>query len=159
MKGLLTLVGCAVAAAVAAEVSVPAARSAVARPASFCTSIGSIEQADIARHGSAPGGPGVFVIPAHVVIRDRAQARKLARMLCTLPRFPDNIHCPIDASLRYEITYTGVGGGASVDPFGCETVSGAGPLRWAARSPGFWRALGAMLGRPNATVDTFRGRE
>jgi hypothetical protein len=65
----------------------------------------------------------------------------------------------MDAFLRYEVSFAGAAGRVSVDPFGCQVVSGAGPVRWAGRSPSFWRTLGAMLGKPNASSTTFQGQE
>jgi hypothetical protein len=127
---------------------------------SFCASLASIVNAKVTRLGSAPGGSSRrFTFPVRVSIESVSRARLLASALCGLPKLPSGVlHCPVAYSLRYEVAFTGAGGRASIEPFGCQQVSGAGPVRWAARTPAFWRTLGRALGIPRATRSTFQGR-
>lgn len=126
------------------------------------------------RTGSAPGS-AKFRVPAHVVVTDRTRIRSLVTALKGLPGFPASVlhemagpparHCPVDFSLRYELRFEVASSGgiltvarASVDPYGCESVTGFGYQRWAACSKSFWRVLGEAVGVRHATDAAFRGR-
>ncbi|MGC9974560.1 MAG: hypothetical protein ABSC36_04120 [Gaiellaceae bacterium] len=125
----------------------------------ICANRDSVRRTEVTRTGSPPNGRGVFAFPAQVTLGDAARARVLAAAICGLPRIPGAIHCPIDFSLRYVVHFDGFSRRISIDPFGCETVTGAGPVRWVTLSPGVWRKLGQTLGLPTATLATFRGRK
>jgi hypothetical protein len=115
----------------------------------------------VTRSGSGPGGQRAYAFPVHVTVASRADARAVATAICALPRLSGGLHCPADFTLSYAIRFnssrTNVGP-VRLDPFGCQTVAGAGPVRWAARSPALWRTLGRAIGIPTATVVTFQGR-
>lgn len=144
---------------VGAALLAPSALAApTATPAFVCAAISHVTGAAVDRSGS-PLGPRTLSLPSRVRVLDASRAKALARLVCSLPRFPSGvIVCAADASLRYEVTFTGAGGRADIDPYGCQTVSGAGPPRWAARAHGFWPRLGALLGLGKTDLGSFRGR-
>jgi len=112
-----------------------------------CASLASATRVSIVHTGSA----------SRVTVRDAARVRRLASAICSLPNFPSRIHCPRDTTLRYIATFAGGAGAITIDPFGCEAVTGLARARWAARSPRFWTVLGDAIGISKATVQTFQG--
>jgi hypothetical protein len=103
-----------------------------------------------------PTGP-VAGVPARVTVRDADRVHALAATICNLPPFPSRIHCPRDTTLRYLAIFAGEAKAITIDPFGCEAVTGLARARWAARSPRFWTVLGNAVGISQATVQTFQG--
>ena len=87
-----------------------------------------------------------------IVIRDRARARGLARLVCGLPKMPHGVYaCPVDIGGRYQLIFAAGGRSrpaVTVRASGCESVTGAGPggVRWAGKSPGFWTRLAKLTG-------------
>jgi hypothetical protein len=83
--------------------------------------------------------PGqVSVSPVH--------ARAAARALCALPSLPHGVlNCPnLTVGSTYLLRFSADGRqlpAVSIEATGCEVVTGVGPARWAAKSPGFWRTL------------------
>jgi hypothetical protein len=63
--------------------------------------------------------------------------------------------CPVDLGLGYRLSFAA---GArsfrvvTVSSGGCGSVAGAGPVRWTARSPGFWTVLAHGMGLANGTA-------
>jgi hypothetical protein len=93
------------------------------------------------------------------VITTAAKAREAARALCALPLLPRGVfHCPnLTVGTTYLLNFTADGRrlpAVTIEATGCEVVTGVGPARWAARSPGFWRALAtaANLSPPGRTA-------
>ena len=85
-----------------------------------------------------------FEFPART-ITDPAVARSVAEAVCGLPPMTSRaVVCPADTFATYVLVFS-VGGKklapVSADPAGCQDVSGAGQVRTAARSPGFWGTL------------------
>jgi hypothetical protein len=123
----------------------------------------------IDRTGSAGlvSGRPKFRFPAHVTVTNRARIRALVAALERLRRFPKGLFaCPMDLSLRYVLRFESVDAQSqvrtiarvTVDPSGCETVTGLGYPRRAPGSASLWRVLGEAVGVPHATVATFQGR-
>ena len=87
-----------------------------------------------------------------ITVRDRAKARALARLVCSLPTTPDGtINCPVDFGGGYQLVFMTSGlhlPAVTVHASGCETVTGAGgrQARWVARSPKFWASLARLTG-------------
>ena len=132
-------------------------RSAGAAGGGLCANLASIEQATVTRVNLLHNKYGPFEFAARVSITSPVLARSLASAVCGLPRFPAGVfHCPADLGLRYRAQFSGQVGPATIDPAGCETVTGAGPVRRA--SSGFWPKFGRALGLKKATDATFRGR-
>jgi hypothetical protein len=126
----------------------------------FCSRIDSVERATVTRVNTTADKYVPFGFPARLQITVPARARALATAICGLPRFPRNrvFHCPIDLGIRYQVRFFGDIGLVKIDPGGCETVTGAGPVRWASRTPRFWQGFGRALGFEQATRATFAGR-
>ena len=85
-----------------------------------------------------------FEFPART-ITDPAAARSVAEAVCGLPVMTSRaVVCPADTFATYALIFS-VGGKrlapVSADPAGCQEVRGAGQVRTAARSPGFWGTL------------------
>jgi hypothetical protein len=85
-----------------------------------------------------------FEFPART-ITDPAAARSVAEAVCGLPPMTSRaVVCPADTFATYALVFS-VGGKklapVSADPAGCQEVGGAGQVRTAARSPGFWGTL------------------
>ena len=102
-----------------------------------------------------------IAFPNQVTVTTPADARAAARALCALPLLPRGVfHCPnLTVGTTYLLRFTADGRrlpAVSIEATGCEVVSGVGPARWAAKSPGFWRTLAtaADLSPPGRTVFT-----
>jgi hypothetical protein len=144
-------------------VGVAATASAVdstsASTLNLCAVGSSIQQAVVARTNVFPSNRLSFTFPAHVSITSKLRARTIASAICELPRFPDRPRCPNDLGVTYLVRFLGPNLRVSIDPYGCQTISGAGPRRWAALSPSFWHTLGRQMGIPDATLKTFQGHK
>src|SRR6266702_727242 len=87
-----------------------------------------------------------------IVIRDRAKARGLARLVCGLPKLPRGVYaCPVDIGGGYQLIFAAAGRplpAVTVRASGCESVTGAGlaGARWAGKSPRFWPRLARLTG-------------
>jgi hypothetical protein len=85
-----------------------------------------------------------------ITVSDPAKARTLARAVCGLPRIPPgSLHCPIAVGGSYQLTFSAAGRRlpvVGIQTSGCEMVRGAGPVRWAARTAGFWTVLERAAG-------------
>ena len=87
-----------------------------------------------------------------ITIKDPAQARRLAMLICKLPRMPRGIiSCPADLGGGYVLQFSAPRGRVrpiTLRTSGCEAASGtgSGPARWAARKPAFWQQLAHLTG-------------
>jgi hypothetical protein len=92
---------------------------------------------------ATPPSPGL-------VIKGAVQARALAKALCGLPAMAGVVHCPLEGSVSYRLAFL-VGGrllpAVIVRSSGCETVTGAGPVRSAAGNSAFLKLLASIAGR------------
>jgi hypothetical protein len=103
-------------------------------------------------------------VPNQVSVTSPARARAAARALCALPSLPHGVFsCPnLTIGSTYLLSFTADGRrlpAVSIEATGCEVVTGVGAARWAAKSPGFWRALAtaANLSPPGRTAFTGGG--
>jgi Tfp pilus tip-associated adhesin PilY1 len=88
-----------------------------------------------------------ITFPNQVTVASPARARAVARALCALPLMPRGIfNCPsLVPGTTYLLRFTAGGrllAAVTIEATGCEVVTGIGPTRRAATSPGFWRVLG-----------------
>lgn len=106
--------------------------------------------------------PTSFSFPSVVFVDVAAQARWVAKALCSLPRMTTGtVACPADFGLRYRLSFTTpkvVVTPVTIAPSGGEVVNGLPGVRWIVRSPGFWRVLGSAMRLHQATVATFNGK-
>ena len=103
-----------------------------------------------------------IAFPNQVTVASPAGARAVARALCALPSFPRGfVNCPMEwPDTTYLLRFTADGRrlpAVSIEATGCEVVSGVGPARWAAKSPGFWRTLATAAGLSPPGRSVFSG--
>jgi hypothetical protein len=103
-----------------------------------------------------------FPFPGQVTVTSAARARAVAAAICGLPVMPGGaVNCPNEVpGTSYRLAF-GLAGKplpmVTVQATGCEAVTGAGPARQAATSPGFWRTLGDAIGLFGAGPPVFSG--
>jgi hypothetical protein len=138
--------------------------SQTARPAatpSLCGSLGSLDRLVVTRTNSIPQNHFHFAFPASVTVTKTAAVRDAATALCALPVMPKKgLHCPADWGITYHLAFSAKGRtfpAVDVDATGCQGVKGLGAVRWVARSPEFWRVLGAAMGLAHPDAGLFAG--
>jgi hypothetical protein len=132
---------------------------AAATQAALCLHTASVTGLEIERNHVARVPQLQIAFPDQVTVATPAGARAVARALCGLPAFPRGvINCPAQlAGTTYLLRFTADGrrlSAVTIEATGCEAVTGVGPVRWAAKSPGFWRTLAtaADLSPPGRSV-------
>lgn len=120
-------------------------------PGALCQATGTLTGLQIVRVGLIAPRPRQVVVPATAAVGSPDEVRAVARALCALPVMPKAVfHCPAEyTGTTYRLNFTA--GGQRLRPVelqatGCETVTGLGPVRWAAESPGFWPVLSGAVG-------------
>ena len=133
---------------------------ASAGSAALCSQQAAVTRLVVSRVTALPQNHLHFTFPAGVSVSSPARARAVARAVCGLPLMPRGpMSCPADLGLGYRLSFAA---GSRSYPVitatagGCAMVRGAGPVRWTARSPGFWAALAHAMGisRPAALLGT-----
>ncbi len=104
-----------------------------------------------------------FPFPPRVIVTNVAAARSVAEAVCALPRMPEGIkNCPMELlGTSYQLTFTAAGRAlplVTAEATGCEQVTGAGPVRQATSSTGFWQALGRAMDLVAPGPPVFRGQ-
>ncbi len=104
----------------------------------------------VSRVSALPQNHLHFAFPAAITVSSPARARAAAEAVCGLPPMPRAvINCPADLGVSYRLSFAA---GTTTFPVvtasagGCAGVAGAGPVRSAARSPGFWAVLARAMG-------------
>jgi hypothetical protein len=149
----------------AAQASPRTTASATLRPAvvsiSLCRSFGQVDQLVVHRVDAFRHNGIHFSFPAVTVVTEVASVQDVAKVVCSLPRFPTaSMSCPADLGITYRLSFTGTSETfptVVVSATGCETVLGLGPTRWVGDSSSFWRRLGRAMGLASPTWATFRG--
>jgi len=125
----------------------PASPGTTATQATLCRDTASVTGLKIVRDQVSRVPELQITFPNQVTVASPAHARAVARALCALPLMPRGIfNCPnLVVGTTYLLRFTA--GGRQLSPVtieatGCEVVTGVGPARRAATSPGFWRVLG-----------------
>jgi hypothetical protein len=116
-----------------------------AATAGLCAAVSKVDSLTVRRDGARPASHFRFHFPRQIVVTRPQQARAVARAVCALPPMPRGIFaCPADFGISYRLEFAAAGRRLAVvtaDPGGCERVTGAGPVRWAEKSHGFWTVL------------------
>jgi hypothetical protein len=155
------LTGCG-SAATATDASVGRPSAAEAQTAgNVCAHTRDVDRLTIGRVNAFPQNPERFTFPAKVTVTGADRSQAVAGGLCALPAMPaGTFGCPADLGIYYRLVFTAGGrklAPVTVDATGCETVKGAGPVRWTALSPDFWSVLGTAAGIGPADQATFAG--
>jgi hypothetical protein len=127
----------------------------------LCAAPAAVNRVLITRTGMSgpmlPSGPRIsaFVTSANpptprLLVQGAGPARALAKAVCGLPAMTGGVlHCPKLGLPGYRLTFTAGGRilpAVLVQPSGCLTVTGAGPVRTAARSSAFLKLLTSIVG-------------
>jgi hypothetical protein len=124
--------------------------------AGLCAAASQVNSLTVIRNDVFPGNHLHFRFPRRVTTDRPQQAQAVARAICALPRMPrGTMACPADWGVSYRLEFAAAGrrfGVVTVDGSGCQPVSGAGPVRWLVRSPGFWTVLERATGVPGPSA-------
>ena len=128
------------------------ASTPAAAGAGLCAAASQVDSLTVIRNVAFPASNLRFRFPAQVTTDRPQQARAVARALCTLPRMPGgDMSCPADLGVSYRLVFSAAGrqfAAVTIRAGGCQQVSGAGPVRWLVRTPGFWTVLERATGAP-----------
>jgi hypothetical protein len=150
--------GCGSQVATTSSATQPAspARTSTAGGGTLCAKPATVTRLLVSRADALPQNHLHFAFPARVTVSSPAWARAAAEAVCGLPRTPRTpMSCPADMGLSYRLSFaTGTRRFPVVTAAagGCGTVTGAGPARWTARSPGFWTVLAHAMGISTAAA-------
>jgi hypothetical protein len=143
----------------------PSSGQAAATESVLCRDTPSVSGLEIVRNHVSRVPVLQIAFPEQVSVANPALARAVARALCALPVFPPGIvNCPaLLSGTTYLLGFTANGRrlpAVAIEATGCEAVTGVGPTRRAATSPGFWRTLAtaANLRLPGRSAFTGSGR-
>ncbi|MGH3067903.1 MAG: hypothetical protein ACRDMI_04880 [Streptosporangiaceae bacterium] len=132
------------------------ASSGTGSGAALCSNPASVTRLVVSRVSALPQNHLHFAFPAGVTVSSPARARAVAEAVCGLPLMPRGpMSCPADLGLSYRLSFAA---GSTTFPVvtaapgGCAGVAGAGPVRSADRSPGFWTVLAHSMGIANGTA-------
>jgi hypothetical protein len=130
-----------------AAASPGASPGATATQAALCRDAASVTGLKIVRDQVARVPELQITFPNQVTVASPARARAVARALCALPAMPRGVFdCPaLLIGTTYLLRFAAGGrqlAAVTIEATGCQVVTGVGPVRWAATSPGFWRVLG-----------------
>jgi hypothetical protein len=156
--------GGATAASPRASSSPSVSPSAAATQAALCRRTATVTRLVITRNHVMRVPQLQAGFPSQIIVASPARAQAAARAVCGLPSLPRGVfHCPnLTVGSTYLLHFTAGGRqlpAVSIEATGCEIVTGVGPVRWAAKSPGFWRALAtaANVSPPGRTAFTGGG--
>ncbi len=118
--------------------------------AALCAASAAVTRLVVTRVNALPQNHLHFAFPAGTTVSSPARARSVATAVCGLPAMPRVVmNCPADLGVSYRLSFAAGPRGfpvVTVSAGGCAGVAGAGPVRSASRSPGFWTALAHAMG-------------
>ena len=124
--------------------------------AALCSDQAAVTRLVVGRVSALPQNHLHFAFPAAITVASPGRARAVAAAVCGLPPMPRVVmNCPADFGVSYRLSFAA---GSTTFPVvtasagGCSGVAGAGPVRSAARSPGFWAVLARAMGVSAAAV-------
>ena len=125
-------------------------RAGTTGSAALCSDQAAVTRLLVSRVSALPQNHLHFAFPAAVTVASPGRARAVAAAVCGLPPMPrDVMYCPADLGVRYRLSYAA---GSATFPAvtasagGCSIVAGAGHVRSAGRSSGFWAVLARAMG-------------
>jgi hypothetical protein len=143
-----TTSGAAQPASAASPAGVPSPGSASG--AALCSGQATVTRLMVSRAVALPQNHLRFAFPAAVTVASPGRARAVAAAICGLLPMPRMVmSCPADLGVRYRLSFAADSASFPVvtaSAGGCSGVAGAGPVRSAARSPGFWAVLARAMG-------------
>ena len=132
------------------------ASTGTAGDAALCTDQAAVTRLVVSRVTALPQNHLHFAFPAAITVASPGRARAVAAAVCGLPPMPRVVtNCPADLGVSYRLSFAA---GSTSFPVvtasagGCSGVAGAGPVRSAGRSPGFWAVLARAMGISAATA-------
>jgi hypothetical protein len=132
---------------------------ASAGSAALCSKQAAVTRLVVSRVSALPQNHLHFAFPAGVTVSSPARARAMVKAVCGLPLMPHGpMSCPADLGLSYRLSFAAGSRSfpvVTVSTGGCGGVAGTGPVRWTARSPGFWTVLAHGMGV--STGEALRG--
>lgn len=150
--------GCGSQVATTSSATQPAspASTSTAGGGALCAEPATVTRLVVSRVDALPQNHLHFAFPAGVTVSSPTRARAAAEAVCGLPPTPRTpMSCPADMGLSYRLSFAAGTRGFPVVTAaagGCGTVTGAGPARWTARSPGFWTVLAHAMGISTAAA-------
>ena len=124
--------------------------------AALCSDQAAVTRLVVSRISALPPNHLHFGFPAAITVASPGRARAVAAAVCGLPPMPRVVmNCPADFGVSYRLSFAA---GSTTFPVvtasagGCSGVAGAGPVRSAGRSPGFWAVLARAMGVSAAAV-------
>jgi hypothetical protein len=161
------LMGCgsvAVGVAVAKDAGIARPRAVQALADSkVCAHAQDVDRLTIGRVDAYPQNHVHFTFPAQIIVTGAGRSQAVARALCALPAMPaGTFGCPADWGIDYRLVFTDGDSElapVTLDATGCEQVTGLGPVRWTALSPGFWGVLATAADITAGGQNTFSGTQ
>ena len=118
--------------------------------AALCSDQAAVTRLLVSRVSALPQNHLHFAFPAAITVARPGRARAVAAAVCGLPPMPGGVmDCPADLGVGYRLSFAA---GSATFPAvtasagGCSIVAGAGHVRSAGRSPGFWAVLARAMG-------------
>ena len=159
--GRLALLAAAAGLACAALAGCAGAAAGTGKTPAVCAQAGSITRLVIHRVNGLPQNHERFSFPALITVTSPSRAQSVARALCALPAMPSGTYaCPADWAITYRLAFATEArrfAPITAEISGCQDVYGLGPVRWTARSPGFWHTLAQAAGITPADEAVFGG--
>lgn len=159
MAGTALLVAaCGSQAALTSSATQPASTSTASSPGNtgtagsgtLCSQPAAVTRLVVSRVSVLPQNHLHFAFPVGTTVSSPARARAVAEAVCGLPAMPRVVmNCPADLGVSYRLSFAAGSRGFPVvtaSAGGCTGVAGAGPVRSADRSPGFWTVLAHAMG-------------
>ena len=157
----LALLAAAAGLACAALAGCAGAAAGTGKTPAVCAQAGSITRLVIHRVNGLPQNHERFSFPALITVTNPSRAQSVARALCALPAMPSGTYaCPADWAITYRLAFATEArrfAPITAEISGCQDVYGLGPVRWTARSPGFWHTLAQAAGITPADEAVFGG--
>lgn len=146
----LALIAVAIALTISSDSSTPPGPSAH-QTSYLCQEVRNVTSLTVTRE--APGHQFTFSFPSVVKVKSLTLSQGVAAAACELPKEPKTVHsCPAAFNVSYQLTFAiagekGMGGESlTINPTGCQEVTGLGAIRTSSLAPQFYSQLATALG-------------